>query len=140
MADEELRDRVARMECTVSDLDKRASIQDVIIEKIRDDIRKGDESTKKLIEVLDAFSKTVQKLELTLVSMDNKIDNNESKVSSIANKIDKIEKKIEEADDKSKIDIRDIFKGAYGKVLLLLVGGGIMAVILNWTSLTSFIK
>lgn len=122
----ELAKRVEKMECDIDNHalliasnDKKASISEVILDRV-------EKSLGEVARVIGVFEKTMSSIEKSMVQMQSGIANNADATNQIQSEIISIKKKFEEAENKSKIDWRDIVKEVLTKKLTWLVGGGLL--------------
>lgn len=87
--------------------------QEAKIDKILDRVGSLEESrarmdvlTETFIETTRDLSNTMKQVEKTMIKMQSSLENNETKISDLSTKVDELKV----AEDKNKIDIRDIMK------------------------------
>jgi vacuolar-type H+-ATPase subunit I/STV1 len=106
---------------------------DKILERVTDlEIAKGKTETliEKFTESTKELSTTMKCVEKTLTNIDKSLTKNTDEIrrldDKVTDKIGIIDKKIvtlQKNDEKNKIDIRDIIKTHFTKILVLLLGG-----------------
>jgi hypothetical protein len=111
--------RIRRIEEIVANLDKKAAVSDVILERV-------EAAFNKNIDVLDRTTEAITCIEKTMISMQNQINTSAEITVRIKNKVDQIESGFLAAEDKAKIDFREVIKEIFKSKMVWIIGGGFL--------------
>ena len=116
--------RMAKMESTVAELDKRTAISDVILGRV-------EESFSRNVQVLSRTTEAINSIEKTMISLQDQINMNQQVTIAIKDKVDMIESSFQSAEEKSKIDFREVVKDFFKSKIGWVISGGFILSILN---------
>jgi hypothetical protein len=110
---------LVQMDKAMVDVDKRTCLAEKILDRI-------DETNARLVDTIKKFGEVVQEIKITLVGLQAEIKNGSNKTEEMKTKIDELDRKFDEAEEKSKIDWRVMFKDVLGKKIIWLLSGGLI--------------
>lgn len=113
-------------------LDKKATAmgeRDTFFEKL---LGRLEEAFKSNTLAIASVEKTMGTIEKTMVSMQNDINNNANTTKRIEDKLGRLENKFDEAEEKSKIDLRDILKQVIENKLVQILGALVSIGLFVW--------
>jgi len=114
--------------------DKGETIDDILLRVRQLEVTQHgmDILIQQFTETSSTLTTTMLDVQRTMQSMQYSLEQNGKDISAIRESVDKTNKKVDKEAEKSKIDIRDIFKTLATKGLLVLFGGfGIYKIILE---------
>lgn len=111
--------RMNAMETRIADLDKRTAISEIILNRV-------EIAFDKNVEVLSRTTDAINSIEKTMVGLQDQINMNAQVTIAIKEKVDRIESNFEQAEEKAKIDFREIVKEFFKSKISWVISGGVI--------------
>jgi predicted nucleic acid-binding Zn-ribbon protein len=86
---------------------------------------------KQSIETNTKLSNTMEDIKITMVGVQQALKTNKDDIDDINCKIDSLSSKITCEENKSKIDLREVIKDTFYKILLMIFSGSMVYVFFN---------
>jgi uncharacterized coiled-coil protein SlyX len=124
---DDIEKRIISLEDKVNNMDKEISIFTVYrgtIDQNTKSIRSLESSNvilERLSVVIDKLSDAVAQIQITLVTMGNKLTENSDDIAGVKNDVGKLKESVEEVDEKGKFDFIKIIRD---NAIPLMLGGG----------------
>jgi chromosome segregation ATPase len=118
-----LSEKVESMATQLVEVDKRVFLLENLMTKL-------DQSNNKLNCTIEDFGKTMQHIEIALVNMGNKIDNNIKTTEEMNTKVNCLNDKLEISENENKIDIRTVQKGTFINWIRSNASGGVAIIVI----------
>lgn len=133
---EVLNAKVGRMEEELKDVDKKASIAEVLLARY-------ERLLEKNTEAIESITGAITSIEKAIIGMQSEIRINAQATGELKDEVKEIKKNLEESEEKSKIDFRLILKEFFNSKLAWILGGGtitLVEIIRNWDKLSAIFK